>query len=135
MNDFNDTILLVGRILLAIIFVVSGAYKIANFGGTVDQIAGKGLPLASFGAVLAIVVELGGGLSLALGYRTRSGAWLLFLFLIPTTLIFHNFWAFSGRQFQMQMISFMKNLAIMGGLLVLTTVGSGRYSVISSRER
>lgn len=128
MNNRSFTLFL-ARLLIAVIFVVSGFHKITAFGGTVDQIAGKGLPLATFGAVLAIVVELGGGLSLVFGYKSKLSAWVLFLFLIPTTLIFHNFWALSGQQFQMQLITFMKNLAIMGGLLAFAKAGSGKWSL------
>lgn len=128
MTSSRDTVLLFGRILMATIFVISGFHKITAFGGTVDQIAGKGVPLATVAAVVAIVVELGGGLSVLFGVKSRIGAWVLFVFLIPTTLLFHNFWAYGGQQFQMQMITFMKNLAIMGGLLFLSVSGSGRLA-------
>jgi putative oxidoreductase len=91
--------------------------------------ATKGMPLIPLFLVGAIVCELVGGLSLLLGYRARLGALLLFLYLIPTTLVFHAFWQYEGMQHKMQLINFMKNLAIMGGLAVVMGFGSGLVSI------
>ena len=83
----------------------------------------------------AAVLELAGGLSLLLGFRARLGALALVLFLVPTTLIFHNFWAYQGPEAQNQMIHFMKNLALMGGLLVVVGLGAGPCSFDASSGR
>jgi putative oxidoreductase len=120
---------LAGRILLALLFVISGFGKITGFEGTVGYIAAKGLPLPQLGAVLAIVVELGAGILLVVGWQARWAATVLFLFLIPTTLIFHNFWGVEAAQKQMQTIQFMKNLCIMGGMLYIMAFGAGPFSV------
>ncbi len=126
MEKSNDSVLLVGRILLSIIFVMAGIDKLIKFGGTVEDITSVGVPLATVAAVGAIVVEIAGGLSVALGSRTRLGSGLLVLFLIPATLLFHNPAVASD-----QLIPFMKNLAIMGGLLVLFSSGPGRWALQS----
>jgi putative oxidoreductase len=123
-----------GRILLALIFVTSGIGKITGFEGTVGYIASAGMPLPQLAAVGAIAVELGAGILLVIGWQTRWAATALFLFLIPTTLIFHNFWSADAAQQQMQQIQFMKNLCIMGGMLYVMAFGAGPYS-IDNRKR
>ena len=120
---------LAGRILLASLFVISGIGKISGFEGTVGYIASKGLPLPQLGAIAAIVVELGAGLLIVIGWQARWAATALFLFLIPTTLLFHNFWAYDGSQAQMQQIQFMKNLSIMGGMLYIMAFGAGAFGI------
>jgi len=123
-----------GRILLAILFVVSGFNKITGFENTVGYIASKGLPLPQLGAVIAIVVELSTGILLIIGWQARWAATVLFLFLIPTTFIFHNFWSVPLAQKPMQTIQFMKNLCIMGGVLYIMAFGAGPLS-IDNRKR
>ena len=118
-----------GRILLALIFVISGFGKIMGFEGTVGYIASKGLPLPQLAAVGAIAVELIGGIMLIVGWQTRWAATAIFLFLIPTTLIFHPFWAVTGAGAGMEKIQFMKNLCIMGGMLYVMAFGAGPISV------
>lgn len=121
---------LAGRVLLALIFVMAGWNKIGGFESTAGYMASKGLPMVKLLLVLVIMVELGGGLMVLLGVFARWGAAALFLFCIPATLVFHNFWAISdGQQAYVQMLMFMKNLAIMGGLLYVVAFGSGRYSL------
>ena len=124
---------LAGRLLLAMIFVISGYNKLFGFDGTVGYIASKGLPLPQLAAAAAIAIELIGGILLAIGWKTRCAATAIFLFLIPTTLIFHAFWAAAANQ-QMETIQFMKNLSIMGGMLYVMAFGAGPLSV-DNRER
>ena len=114
---------LIGRILISQIFLASGFEKIMNFEGTQKYMASFGMPFTAFFAICAIVLEIGGGLSVLLGYKARIGAVLLVVFLIPTTLIFHTNFAD-----QMQVIQFMKNLAILGGLFVVAGFGAGSFS-------
>jgi putative oxidoreductase len=78
-------------------------------------------------------VEIFGGLSILLGFQTRIGAWLLFLYLIPTSVVFHNFWALQGMEKMDAQAHFFKNVAIMGGLLFVATFGAGAYSVDAAR--
>ncbi|HET9403745.1 MAG TPA: DoxX family protein [Burkholderiales bacterium] len=120
---------LAGRILLALLFIASGWGKIGGFEGTVGYIASRGLPLPQVAAAGAIAVELVGGILLIAGWQARWAATALFLFLIPTTLIFHNFWAVDAAQQGTQQIQFMKNLCIMGGMLYVMAFGAGPLSL------
>ncbi len=127
--QMQNAALLSGRILLALLFIVSGGGKITSFSGTAGYMASAGLPVANVLLVLTIAVELGGGLLLVLGWKTRWAAAALFLFLIPATLVFHAFWAAPAAQAAMQQIHFMKNLAIMGGMLLLAACGPGAWAL------
>jgi putative oxidoreductase len=130
MNDFFETYIpLIGRILLSLIFILSSLKDITSFGGMVGYMESQGMPLASLFLVGAILLKLAGGLSIAVGFQTRIGCLLLIIFLVPATLIFHNFWALEGQQAATQQIQFMKNLALMGGILVLSSGGPGRLSL------
>jgi Predicted membrane protein len=129
MSTLQPLGLLVGRILLALIFIGSGFGKITGFEDTAAYMASKGMPMVEVLLIPAILIELGGGLLLAVGYKTRWAALAIFLFLIPTTLIFHAFWAVDPDQVRMQMIQFQKNLAIMGGMLYVVFNGPGRISL------
>ena len=126
---------LFGRILLALIFVFSGFNKLTHFDGTAGYMAMHGLPMAHVLLVASIVIELGGGLMLMLGWHARIAAAVIFLFLIPVTLTFHAFWAVNpsdAMALQNQMNHFMKNLAIMGGMLYVLAYGSGPLSLRKS---
>jgi len=129
MNDQKDWAALLGRMLLALLFVISGFGKIPGFQGTVGHIAGKGLPLPEVLAALAVLVELGGGIAIALGWKTRWVAAAMILFLLVITPIFHNFWAAPPDQVINQQTNFMKNVSILGGFLILFAFGPGRYSI------
>ena len=119
---------LFGRCLLGLIFIVAGWGKIMGYAGTAGYMASKGMPLVSLLLPLTICLELGCGLMLVFGWHARLAAFILFLFIIPTTLIFHNFWAAPPAQVQNQMNNFLKNLAIMGGMLYVVVFGSGPLS-------
>ncbi len=121
---------LFGRLLMCVIFLLSGFNKLMNWSGTEEFMQSQGMTTAT-GALLAaaVVVEIGGGLALLLGFKVRFVAIVLFLYLIPTTLMFHNFWAFQGAARQDPMIHFLKNLAILGGLLDLSVAGAGALSL------
>lgn len=121
--------LFAGRVLLAQIFIVSGVRKIANFSGTATYMANAGLPFVDVLLVLTIAIEVLGGLLLVLGWKTRWAAALIFVFLIPVTLVFHGFWAVPAAQVATQQIHFMKNLAIMGGMLLLAAYGPGDWAL------
>jgi len=133
MTPLQSTTVLVGRILLGLIFVLSGFAKIAGFDGTAGYIASKGLPLPQLLAALTIVVELGGGLALMAGLYTRQAVVALAGFSLLTAIVFHNFWAAPQAEQLMQQINFMKNLAIAGGMLVVAAFGPGRLSLDARR--
>jgi putative oxidoreductase len=117
-----------GRIFLAQIFLAAGWNKLRSWDQTAALITSRGMPLAPLLLAAAVLVEIGGALCIILGYKARFAALALFLFLIPTTLIFHNFWSYHGMEQQTQMAMFMKNLAIMGGLLLAAGCGPGPLS-------
>ena len=120
---------LAGRLLIALIFVLSGFGKITGFEGTVGYIASKGLPLPQLAAIGAIIVELGGGIMLVAGWKARWAAAAMFVFTVAAALIFHDFWAVPADQAQDQMIHFLKNISMAGGLLYVVVHGSGPLSV------
>lgn len=127
--SLTNTAALVGRILIAVIFIISGWGKIGGFEGTVGYMASKGLPMPQVLLVLTILLELGGGLMIAAGYKARWVALLFFLWLIPTTFIFHAFWGIDPKEAATQRIQFLKNVSIMGGMLMVYAFGPGAYSV------
>ncbi len=131
--SLQNPLTLTGRLLLALLFLPAGIGKIGGFAGTVGYIGSVGLPLPQLAAVLAIVVEVGGGLALLAGYGTRLAALALALFTLVASFLFHNFWAMPPEQVMMQQLMFFKNIAVVGGLLVLAAHGAGAYSVDARR--
>jgi putative oxidoreductase len=129
MNDQKDWAALLGRMLLAILFVISGFGKIPGFEGTAAYIASKGFPMPQVLAALAVLFELGGGIAVAIGWKTRWAAGALALFMIVITPIFHNFWGVPPQEAMNQQVHFMKNVSILGGILLLFAFGPGRYSI------
>lgn len=132
-NSLQNPLALIGRILLALIFVTSGFSKITGFEGTVGYIASKGLPMASIAAVIAIVIELGGGLAVVFGFLTRWAALGLAVFSVVAAFIFHAYWGVPAEQVMMQQINFWKNISIAGGFLVLAAFGPGAISIDAKR--
>ena len=129
-QSVQNFVALLGRIFLAAIFLISGFNKLSDFSGTAAFMSGAGLPAAEFLLVLTILIEIAGGLMIILGLYTRQLALILFLFMIPVTAVFHNpRSAGDPVQIQQQMIHFLKNLAIMGGLLHLSAFGPGYFSI------
>jgi len=129
MNALNRYGPLAGRILIALIFVLSGFGKVTGFEGTVGYIASKGLPLPQLAAIGSIIVELGGGILLIIGWKARWAAAAMLVFTALAALFFHNFWAVPPDQAQNQMIHFMKNISMIGGLFFVVVHGSGPLSV------
>jgi putative oxidoreductase len=128
MNSANDVTTLAGRILISVMFLISGFFKVGGYAQIVAYATAVHLPAPGVAIALAAAVELACGLAILAGFKTRFAAWLLFLYLIPVTYFFHNFWAVQGQEQQTQMVNFLKNAAIMGGLLVLAVHGAGAYS-------
>jgi putative oxidoreductase len=119
-----------GRLMLAAIFLLSAAGKLADFNGTAGMMASKGIPAAPVMLVGAIAFEIAGGLSILLGYRPRIGAVLLLVFLVLASYYFHDFWKIGDpKQKQDQMIHFLKNLAIMGAMVLIIAEGTGPMSL------
>src|SRR5262245_55995113 len=120
----NNLAVLAGRILIALIFLLSGIEKITGYSMTLGYMTKAGLPFPQVLLVASVIVEIGCALALIIGWKTRLGAIGLVIWMIPVTLIFHN--PAAGQE---AMIHFMKNLAITGGLLVLFASGPGPWSL------
>ena len=127
-SSISNLLSLAARVLLSALFLMSGINKILNPADTQQYMASYGMPLTGLLLMGAIALELAGGLSVLLGYKARWGAIALIIFLIPATLIFHTNFAD-----QMQTIQFMKNLAILGGLLMIIQSGSGDIAIKRDR--
>ena len=130
MMKLNDALYtLVGRVLLGVLFLPAGLMKLMGFAGTAGYIASAGLPLPEVGAAIAIVVEIGGGVALLAGFHARLAAQLLAVFTLVATVCFHNFWAMPADQAFVQQLMFFKNIAVVGGLLMLAAHGAGAWSL------
>jgi putative oxidoreductase len=127
-------VVFLGRILIAAIFLQSGYDKLTNFDRTVKLMMSKDMPVPEILLVPAIVILLGGGVLLLVGWKARWAALALILFMIPATLYFHSFWAYPEAQFVNQFHHFFKNLAIVGALFMILGMGSGGMSIDQSRE-
>jgi putative oxidoreductase len=115
-------------------FLQSGYDKLTNFDRTVKLMMSKDMPVPEILLVPAIVILLGGGVLLLVGFKARWAALALILFMIPATLYFHSFWAYPEAQFVNQFHHFFKNLAIIGSLFMILGMGSGGMSLDQSRE-
>ena len=134
MSGNADLLKLVGRLALAFIFVAAGANKLADLATFQASLEGMGAPAPGILAILAVACELGGGLALALGLQARLGALALVAFTIVATFLAHRFWQVEDPQAQfVQQIMFMKNFAIIGGLLYAIAAGPGRFSIDGRR--
>ena len=120
----QGSLALIGRLLLAAMFILSGFGKLGDPSGTIGYIASAGLPLPPVAYAIALVVEIGAGILLVLGYRARWVALILAAFTLASAIGFHTYFAD-----QNQMIHFMKNLAITGGFLQIAAFGAGAFSL------
>jgi putative oxidoreductase len=121
-------VVLAGRILFALIFVLSTVGHFTK--AEIDMAAAHGVPLAAIVVPVAGLIGLAGGLSVAAGYRARVGAWLLVLFLVPVTFVMHNFWAVQDpATAQLQQIMFLKNISMLGGAFLIAFFGAGPLSI------
>ena len=134
LSPAQNALVLIGRVLVAWLFVPAGFGKIAGFAGTVGYIASKGVPLPELCAAIAIAAELGLGLLLLVGFKARWAALGLAIFVAVITPIFHGYWALPEAQVMMQKQAFNKNIAVLGGLLVLAAFGPGAFSLDGKRR-
>jgi len=125
----------VGRVLVTLIFLVVGYNKLTHFAATAAILASLKIPFPRFATVVAILIELVGGISVLVGFKTRFWAWIMFLYLIPVTFLIHSFWKMAGAERADIMIHFLKNLSILGALLLLAAYGPGPLSVDGSGAR
>jgi len=130
----NNALNLMGRILLAALFLPAGLSKLSGFEGTVGYIGSAGLPFASVAAAAAIAVEILGSVALILGFQTRIAAAVLTVFTIVASVFFHAFWAAAPEQAFMQQLLFFKNVGVIGGLLLMVSSGAGAWSLDAKKE-
>lgn len=130
----SGAIVLLGRLLFAAIFLTAGPNHFTK--QAIGYAASQGVPLASIAVPFSGVLAIAGGLSILLGYRVKVGAWLIVLFLVPVSFLMHKFWAVSDPMMQqIQMIMFMKNVAMTGGALLISQLGAGPLSLDARRAR
>jgi putative oxidoreductase len=130
----QGAVVVLGRFFFALIFLMAGANHFSR--QTIGYAASQGVPLASIAVPLSGVLAIAGGLSILLGYRAKPGAWLIVLFLVPVTLMMHKFWAVQDPMMaQTQMVMFMKNVAMLGGALLISQFGAGPFSLDARRSR
>ena len=125
----RDPILLAGRVLLMVLFVMFGWTKLTGFSATEAYMATTGAPVPVAAAAIAVVMELAVGLAIVVGVFTRPLALLLALYTLGTALIGHHYWTQTGMEQYVNMVNFYKNISIIGGLLLLAVAGPGRYSI------
>jgi putative oxidoreductase len=130
----QKVVVLLGRLFFAAIFLTAGPNHFRE--QTIGYAASQGVPLASIAVPISGLLAIVGGLSILLGYRAKIGAWLVALFLVPVTLMMHKFWAASDPMMaQIQMVMFMKNVAMLGGALLISQLGAGPWSFDARRSR
>lgn len=131
-GSYNPTLLCIARILLSLVFLVAGVRKALAFAATAGYFTKLGMPMPEVMVVLAIIVEVGGALLLIIGWKARYAAIALAVFTLIATFMAHRFWEFPDAQYANQLNHFLKNLAIIGGMLFLYTCGPGSLSVEKS---
>jgi putative oxidoreductase len=129
MNDINDVVILAARLFLAALFLIFGWRKLRDFSGTVRQMVQDGLPMPVLAAAIATFMELPVTFAVAVGAFTRPSAALLVLYTLGTSLAEHRYWTARSADRLESMEAFYKNLGIMGGFLLLTVTGAGKYSI------
>lgn len=122
-----------GRLLFSVIFFMAAPFHFTQT--DISYAIAAGVPFAKLLVPASGVLALVGALSILLGYRARLGAWLLVLFLVPVTIMMHNFWAVKdAAAAQMQMVMFMKNVSVLGGALLISQFGAGPWSLDARRQ-
>lgn len=128
-NKLQNSLSLAGRLLLSVLFLPAGIGKITGFAGTVGYITSVGLPMPTLAAIIALTVEILGGVALIAGFGTRIAALALALFTLVASFFFHAYWAVPAEQQLVTQLLFFKNIAVVGGLLTLAAWGAGAWSV------
>lgn len=124
----NAFVFLLARLLLGLVFIVSGIGKIEGYDGTVEFAAVSGVPAPQIAVALAAMLEIGLPILLILGWKTRWAALALIVLVLATNGFFHRFWEMEGEGRILNKIMLFKNFAIIGGLALLALAGPGRWS-------
>jgi putative oxidoreductase len=128
-NGINDEVILAARLLLATLFLIFGWRKLRDYSGTVSQMVQEGVPMPILATVVSIFMELPVALAVAVGAFTRPSAGLLAFYTLGTALIGHHYWTVKAADYVDSMEGFYKDLSIMGGFLLLSITGAGKYSI------
>ena len=128
-SGINDELILAARLLLATLFLIFGWRKLRDYSGTVSQMVQLGVPTPMLATVIAIVMELPVAFAVAVGAFTRPAALLMALYSLGTALIGHRYWTVKGEDYVDSLDGFYKDLSIMGGFLLLSITGAGKYSI------
>ena len=134
MNALQNPLALLGRILMAWFFILPGIGKLTGFAGAVGYAKSAGMPMAEVGVAIGLLIEIGGGLALLLGWGTRYAAALLAFFTLVATVIFHAYWSVPAEAVAVTKLLFNKNIAIVGGLLAFAAFGAGAWSLDAKRH-
>lgn len=129
LDSLRTPLVLVGRILIAFMFMQSGYGKLTDLTGTAGYIASGGLPNSTALAGLTGVFELVAGLAILIGFKARWAALVLAAFTLVASFLYHRYWTVPADQQMIMQLLFMKNIAIVGGLLVIAALGAGPASV------
>lgn len=129
MQSNHPVLNFVGRLLIAGLYLSAGISKITGFGGTAGYFGSLGIPFPTVALVGTIVLEIVGAIAILVGFQTRLAALALAIFTAAATFLGHAFWTFPADQAFVQQLMFMKNVAVVGGLLVLAAAGPGKWSV------
>jgi putative oxidoreductase len=135
MNTTQAPIVLVARVLLALMFLLAGISKFAGLEGTAGYIASKGLPAAQLLAVGTAALEVVAAVLIIVGWQARWAALALAAFTLLASVLFHNYWAMPAEQQMLQQLMFMKNIAVVGGLLAIFAFGAGAWSLDGKRAQ
>lgn len=129
----QNALTLLGRLLFVVLFLPAGIGKLTGFAGTVGYIGSVGLPAPALAATVALVVEIVGSLALLVGFGTRAAALVLAFFTLVASFFFHAYWSAPADQAFVAQLLFFKNIAVVGGLLVLAAQGAGEWSLDARR--
>ena len=133
LDSLKNPLLLIGRLLLALMFLPAGWGKLTGFASSVGYTASGGMPMPEVATAVALAVEIVGSLALIFGLGTRWAALALAFFTLVASFFFHKYWAVPAEQVMMQQLMFFKNMAIVGGLLTLAASGAGAWSLDARR--
>ena len=133
LHSLQNPLSLAGRWLLAALFLPAGIAKLSGFAGTVAYINSVGLPFPTVGALIALVVEVLCGLALVVGFGTRIAALILAIFTLVASFFFHPYWNVTADQQLIPFLLFYKNIAVVGGLIILAAFGPGGWSIDAKR--
>lgn len=135
MKHAENTLNLIGRLLIVALFLPAGLAKLTGFAGTVGYFTSLGIPAPTLAVGVTIIVEVLGSIALLIGFQTRVVAFVMAIFTLAASIAGHAYWAAPADQAFVAQLLFFKNIAVMGGLLVLASAGAGAFSFDAKKNR